>query len=53
MLKINLKSYTFLDLLEFQEVWNLIAPDKNWATWTYLCRAKQKNLNQFVDPMNI
>ena len=50
ILKINLRSHTFLDLLKFQETWNLIVRDHHCSTWAYLCRVKQKNYINLLVP---
>ena len=51
MQKLNI-SISF-ELLEFQESWNLIGQDQNWACLEVLDQNQAKKLYQFVGTKNV
>ena len=51
MQKLNI-SVSF-ELLEFQESWNLIGQDQNWACLEVLDQNQAKKLYQFVGTKNV
>ena len=52
MEKNNLMSQNLLELLQFQETWNLISRDQNWICLGTPDQKQAKRLNQFVASKN-